>query len=180
MKTFLTLLVIAVVACKSGSRDNPARDRAAAEATWKLEVAGAGASAKRALTVMNVWLFKDADVAATTPAAFTIEGEEVLLLGQIPPAANPDYGEHWEKLIGVPLTLGPATRYHDEEETESRLRLSDGTSVRVVSGSMTARKLTGKWSGSEGDRTLTGTITLVLADGRTVEGTFAVHAVTWG
>lgn len=45
---------------------------------------------------------------------------------------------------------------------------------------MFVERYTGKWSGSEGNKTLSGKITILLNDGRTVEGTFAVHAVTWG
>ena len=44
---------------------------------------------------------------------------------------------------------------------------------------MFVEKYTGKWSGSEGNNTLSGKITIQLSDGRTLEGTFAVHAVTW-
>jgi len=45
---------------------------------------------------------------------------------------------------------------------------------------MFVEKYTGKWSGSEGNKTISGKITIRLSDGRTLEGTFAVHAVTWG
>jgi hypothetical protein len=45
---------------------------------------------------------------------------------------------------------------------------------------MFVEKFSGKWAGSEGNKTLSGKIILQLRDGRTLEGTFAVHAVTWG
>ena len=45
---------------------------------------------------------------------------------------------------------------------------------------MFVEKFSGKWAGSDGNKTLSGKITLQLRDGKTIEGTFAVHAVTWG
>src|SRR5262245_52997473 len=51
--------------------------------------------------------------------------------------------------------------------------------MAVTGGIMFVEKYAGKWSGSEGDKTLSG-IRMQLHDGRTLEGTFAVHAVTWG
>jgi hypothetical protein len=45
--------------------------------------------------------------------------------------------------------------------------------------SMFVERFSGKWSGSEG-KTLSGRITIQLGDGRTLEGTFAVHAVSSG
>jgi hypothetical protein len=52
--------------------------------------------------------------------------------------------------------------------------------IAVTGGTMFVEKYTGKWSGSDGNKTLSGKIVIQLSDGRTLEGTFAVHAVTWG
>ncbi len=41
---------------------------------------------------------------------------------------------------------------------------------------MFVEQYTGKWAGSEGNKTLSGKIKTLLEDGRTREGTFAVHA----
>ena len=52
---------------------------------------------------------------------------------------------------------------------------------RILGGSLIGEKMTGKWSGSQnGDKTLHGKVKLTLSDGRTIEGTFSVHAITWG
>ena len=53
----------------------------------------------------------------------------------------------------------------------------------MIGGSLTFEKLTGKWDGDDGDKTLWGTVELEVEgdDGaRTLRGKFAVHAVTWG
>jgi len=58
-----------------------------------------------------------------------------------------------------------------------------GTRLPVTGGSLTVEKVTGQWDGSEGDKTLWGTVELQVEgdDGaRTLRGKFAVHAVTWG
>lgn len=48
---------------------------------------------------------------------------------------------------------------------------------------LTVEKTGGKWSGQEGNKTISGTIELRIpsADGETtIRGKFASHAVTWG
>lgn len=71
----------------------------------------------------------------------------------------------------------------DPREEKDAFVTLNGLAFPVSGGSFTVQKVSGKWSGSEGDKTLHGTIELQLpgADGdRTVTGTFAVNAVTWG
>ena len=53
----------------------------------------------------------------------------------------------------------------------------------VLGGLFLAEKVSGKYSGLEGDMTLPGRIRIrvLTVDGeKTISGTFAVHCVTWG
>jgi hypothetical protein len=71
----------------------------------------------------------------------------------------------------------------DPREPKSSSVMLGGVAMPVGGGTFTVNKITGKWAGSEGDRTLHGTVELRIptsAGERIVTGAFAVHAVTWG
>jgi hypothetical protein len=138
-----------------------------------------GADVKIPLKVMNVLLFKDEEYAKQNPSVFQIEGTGVQLLGEIAPADNVDYGEHWERLVNKMLTIKASGEFH-RDPIDSKIALPGEPEVAVTGGTLFVEKFTGTLSGSEGNKTLSGKITLQLSDGRTLKGTFAVHAVTWG
>jgi hypothetical protein len=179
MKRWISLLALGVASCDGGSERDAAKDRAAAMATWAVVVKADGADVRLPLKITNVLLFKDEDDAKTNPTVFEVEGDGIHLIGEIPPAANPGYEEDWKKLVGVTLTIKAAGQFHRDPVT-SALTLPGKPEVLVTGGTMTVESFSGKWSGSQGDKTLKGKITLTLQDGRTLQGTFATHAVTWG
>jgi hypothetical protein len=115
------------------------------------------------------------------PEIFEIEGEGAVLVGEFPMNIHVGYGEDWGKLFGVPIPIR-ASGGDPREPKTSWVRLN-GAQVPVSGGTVTFEKITGKWNGSEGDKTLWGRIELRIpgADGeRTVTGRIATHAVTWG
>jgi hypothetical protein len=180
----LRLLIVALsllcaAGCGVSEEAAAAKDRESSKATWVMVLKVDGTDVKIPLKVMNVLLFKDEEYAKQNPSVFQIEGTGVQLLGEIAPADNVDYGEHWDRLVNKMLTIKASGEFH-RDPIDSKIALPGGPEVAVTGGTMFVEKFTGKWSGSEGNKTLSGKITLQLSDGRTIEGTFAVHAVTWG
>ena len=98
---------------------------------------------------------------------------------------NPEI-EAWLNRIGSQLAKTPQANAYPyyfrlvNEDSINAFALPGRPEVAVTGGTMFVEKFAGKWAGSEGNKTLSGKITLQLSDGRTLEGTFAVHAVTWG
>jgi hypothetical protein len=180
MKRSTALFALLLASCGGGSEEeSAAKDHAAAAATWAVILKIDGADVRLPLEAMNVLLFKDEDVARENPTVFEITGKEISLIGEIPPAKNPDYDEKWEKLVGVTLTIKTSGEFH-RDIVESKFMIPGKGEVAVIGGTMTVESVSGKWAGSAGDKTLKGRITLTLRDGRTVQGTFATHAITWG
>lgn len=172
------VLLAAGIGCGGDSEEDADKAREAAKAGWVLTLNADGVDVKTSLKAMNVLLYKDGEYAVKNPTVFEIEGDGVHLLGEIPPAGNPGYEEDWKKLVGLSLTIKASGEFH-REAVESKLTIG-GAVVSVTGGTMTVQSVTGNFAGSEGDRTLRGTITLTLQDGRTLSGTFGVHGITWG
>src|SRR5262245_48767847 len=178
-RLILALGVLCLAGCGGSDEVAAAKDREVAKASWALVLKVDGTDVRIPLQVMNVLLFKDEDYARENPSVFEIEGSGVHLIGEIAAADNVDYGEHWERLINKTLTIKPSGQFH-RESVASKIVLPGQAEVTVTGGTMLIEKYAGTWSGSEGNKTLSGRIRMQLADGRTLEGTFAVHAVTWG
>jgi hypothetical protein len=90
------------------------------------------------------------------------------------PAAGPT-------AVAAPRPWG--ARGGDPSEPKSASVTLSGRAVPVAGGTLRIEQVTGRWSGSEGDRTLHGAVELRVpaAEGeRAVRGRFAVHVVTWG
>jgi len=179
MKRLATAILLILASCGGNDEETAAKDRAAAAAHWALILKIDGIDVRLPLEGMNVLLFKDEDYASQNPTVFEVQGKEISLIGEIPPSGNPGYGEKWEKMIGTTLTLKASGEFH-RDIVDSKLLLPGKGEVQVTGGTMTPEAFSGKWSGSNGDKTLKGRIKLQLRDGRTLEGTFAVHVVTWG
>jgi hypothetical protein len=175
----LALGLLCAAGCGVSEEAAAAKDRESSKATWALVLRVDGADVRIPLTAMNVLLFKDEEHAKQNPSVFQIEGNGVRLVGEIAAADNVDYGEHWERLINKTLTIKASGEFH-RDPVDSKIVLPGTPEIAVTGGTMFVEKFTGKWSGSEGNKTLSGKITIQLADGRMLEGTFAVHAVTWG
>lgn len=179
LRLMLALSLLCIAGCGVSEEAAAAKDRESSKATWALVLKVDGADVSIPLKVMNVLLFKDEEHARQNPSIFEIEGNGVHLIGEIAAADNVDYGEHWERLVNKPLTIKASGEFH-RNTVDSRIALPGASEVAVTGGTMFVEKYTGKWSGSDGNKTLSGKITIQLHDGRTLEGTFAVHAVTWG
>ena len=175
----LVLGLLCAAGCGLSEEAAAAKDRESSKATWALVLRVDSADVRIPLKAMNVLLFKDEEYAKQNPSVFQIEGSGVQLIGEIAAVDNVDYGEHWERLIHKMLTIKASGEFH-RDPVDSKIALPGTPEIAVTGGTMFVEKFTGKWSGSEGNKTLSGKITLQLSDGRTLEGTFAVHAVTWG
>ena len=175
----LALSLLCAAGCGMSEEASAAKDRESSKATWSLVLRVDGADVTMPLKAMNVLLFKDEAYAKQNPSVFQIEGSGVQLIGEIAAADNVDYGEHWERLVNKILTIKTSGEFH-RDPVDSKIVLPGAPEIAVTGGTLFVEKFTGKWSGSEGNKTLSGKISLQLSDGRTLEGTFAVHAVTWG
>lgn len=170
-------MVVVAAGC-SLARQDPATavaDHVRAKAGWVLALDGAGAPL--AVEAMDI----DVQPDATTPEPFDLHGDDVRLVGTIPAALRVRDGEGLGHLVGQTLVILPAGGDPDAPGASSVT--IDGVASPVLGGTFTVAKLTGRWAGKEGDRTLHGTVELRLpgAGGeRTVRGTLAAHAVTWG
>jgi hypothetical protein len=156
------------------ARTTAAEARASAEASWKLEIEGTG---PLVLERMDIYLAED----DRAPEVFKLYGDGVTLVGEFPPGVHVGYEENLERLIGQTVEL-LAEGGDPQAPAEGSVRI-DGGQVPVVGGTLRVEKVTGTWDGNDGDKTLWGTADLTLEkDGnrRTVHGTFAVHAVSWG
>jgi hypothetical protein len=91
------------------------------------------------------------------------------------------YEEKLDLLIGRTVSL--VAEGGNPREPASGFVTIKGRRVPVVGGTLTVSKVTGTWDGNDGDRTLWGVAELTLEENgvrRTVRGTYAVHAVSWG
>jgi hypothetical protein len=175
----LALALAPLASCSGGGGDeaSTARDREKARATWVLAIEDAGATHTMTLERMNIYLSED----ETESEIFEIVGDGAVLVGEIPAEFAVGYGEAFEKLVGRAVAIAPSGG--DPREPKNSSVTIGGLGMPVSGGSLTVERVTGRWSGSEGDKTLHGTIELRVpaADGdRTVRGRFAVNAVTWG
>jgi hypothetical protein len=178
-RLIVALSLLGAAGCGASEEAAAAKDREASKATWALVLRVDGADVSIPLKVMNVLLYKDEEYAKQNPSVFAIEGTGVQLIGEIAAADNVDYGEHWERLINKTLAIKASGEFH-RDPVDSKIVLPGTPEIAVTGGTMFVEKYSGKWAGSDGNKTLSGKITIQLSDGRTLEGTFAVHAVTWG
>jgi len=181
MRSIPLVLVGLLAACGGSEEQQASQAHATAKATWAFVLKVDGAEVRIPLSEMNILLFKDEDYAKEHPAPFQIKGEGLLLIGEIPPDASPGYDEKIENLVGKTLPIKSTGDFHHEGTIESKITLPGKPEIGILSGTLVGEKKTGKWSGSvNGDKTLHGKVRLALKDGRTIEGTFSVHAITWG
>jgi hypothetical protein len=163
------------IGCAAGDTAATAAEaRAKAQETWNMVIEGAD---PLALERMDIYLVED----DTDPEMFKLYGDEATLVGVLRPEQHVGYEEDFDQLIGKPVTLDAAGG--DPRESEDAYVTIQGRRVPVLGGTLRVDKVTGSWSGSEGDKTLWGTVELRVEDGeneRTIRGTFAVHAVGWG
>jgi hypothetical protein len=173
-----TSAVLAILAGCSGDSDGDGPS-AAVKASWTLTLRVDGADVALPLETMNVMLAEDPNV---RPEVFEVLGPSVVLVGDFPKGLTVGYGENWAALFGKSIAISP--RGGDPREPkDSRVEIPGKGAWRVLGGTLAPEKLTGRHAGSKGDRTLHGRISLRVDTGAgeaTVEGRFAVQAVTWG
>lgn len=153
-----------------------ARDREKAKADWKLTLDDAGSSSEMPIERMDIYLTEEG-----YPELFELHGDGVTLVGTFPMEIRVGYDEAFEKLIGKPVSILPSGG--DPADVKNSSVTIRGMGTPVVGGTFTVEKVTGKWAGSEGDKTIWGSVEVRIpgADGeRSVRGRFAAHAVTWG
>jgi hypothetical protein len=184
VRTALLVLSLGLAAAgctvSGGSEADVALAQAKARADWKLALEWEGTEIAYALEAMDIFIF-DTDDPERYPETFEMRGDGVTLVGTLPVEAQVGYGEELDRLIGktVPIVVRGGDP-HDEKDSSIRLA---GMRVPVSGGSITFHKVTGKWAGQDGDRTVWGTLRVDVAgaDGtRTLEGAFAVHVISWG
>jgi hypothetical protein len=168
-------LVAALASCGGGGEGGDS----AATGGWKMVLAHRGGSVVVPLEAMNVYLVED----EFYPEYFSIEGTGAILGGHFPEGLHVGYDEQWNLLFGKSIVIGTSGGDPTLQPQECFVELSPGVRSRVMGGTVIFEKLTGKLDGSEGDKTLSGRIMLVVqtsAGTETVMGTISVHCITWG
>jgi hypothetical protein len=179
----LALAVSLAAGCGGAGNENVGAEaaavaRARAQRDWMMQLDWAGAQTQVPLQSMSIFLVEDE---TQHPEIFEISGSDAELVGEFPLDVHVGYEAAYDRLIGKAIEIRPSGG-NPREPKNSWVRLG-GVRMPVVGGSFTVEKLTGKWEGSEGDKTLWGTIELRVpaADGeQAVHGKIAVHCVTWG
>jgi hypothetical protein len=127
------------------------------------------------LDAMDVWLSRR----GVRPEPFEIHGDGISIVGTFDPGIRIGYEENWQVLVGNTVTLaarGGNPRY----DKPSILTVPGIGQFRVLGGNFTVEKV---GPGYDGQTPLTGRIELEIraATGRkSLIGTFAVLAMTWG
>lgn len=176
---FFTLLAtVAALAAAGCAADDTAATaaeaRARAQETWQLALDGAE---PLALERMDIYLVED----DSDPELFKLYGDDATLVGVLPAGQHVGYEEDFDQLVGKTIALDAAGG--DPRDPEDAYVTIDGRRLPVVGGTLRVEKVTGSWSGSEGDKTLWGTVELQVEEDegeRSIRGTFAVNAVSWG
>jgi len=178
---FGLLSVLAIAGCSRHTgtgADTIDQDVARAQATWKLSIDNAGKKTVLPLEAMDIYLVDDPE---QWPEIFEISGPELTLVGAFPMDVHVGHETAFERLIGKSVAID--THGGDPHDPKnSRVRLG-GSDLPVLSGTVTFERVSGKWAGEQGDQTLWGRVELRVpgaAGDRTVRGSFAVHAITWG
>ena len=172
------VLALGLAACGgSGDVEDAARDRSSTSRDWKLVLDDEGTRHEIPMERMDIFLTEDESYCEI----FEMRGEGVALVGEFPADIHVDYEAAFERLIGREIII--RRRGGDPREPKTSKVTLDGVVMPVTSGTFTVERLSGKWEGAEGDRTLHGTIELRIpgSDGeRTLRGRFATLTVTWG
>ena len=181
---FLIAVVIALATAGCGLQSDAeltataAAAREKAKPTWKLQLETPTGMTNATLERMDIFLTEDED---NESEIFEIHGPDAVLVGVFPSDLHVGYEAEYARVVGRPIAIQPSGG--DPGDPKSSWVRIDGSPVPVTAGQFTIEKLTGKWEGSEGDRTYWGTIELRVTTAlgeRTVRGKFAVNCVTWG
>ncbi len=136
------------------------------------------------------------------PETFEMKGDGVCFAGIVPPSIRVGYGCKWENLIAKPIALDSRSRtqigtdllkaakielpkeaLNEAYERYSTFALPGKPVARVLGGVFMVEKVTGKYGGLDGDKTLHGKIEIRIQDGageKLFKGAFKVRCITWG
>jgi hypothetical protein len=152
LATALSGTALSGTACGPSPRATATQSRASAEASWKLEIDGTGLVLER----MDIYLVEN----ESEPEVFTLRGDDVTLVGEFPRGVHVGYEENLERLIGQTVTL--LTKGGNPREPAQGYVTITGRQVPVVGGTLRVEKVTGTWDGTDGDKTLWGTVELTV------------------
>jgi hypothetical protein len=162
--------------CTGGDSETISAEAVAkARLGWQLQIDWDGTAVQLPLERMDIYVHEDEEY----PEIFEINGPGVTLVGTLPIVVG--YDEEFGELVGKTIAFAPSGG--DPGNPKYSQVSIDGRAVPVSGGSFTVERVTGKWSGLEGDKTIWGTVQLRIpaAGGdRVVSGKLAVHAITWG
>ena len=173
-------VALALAGCDVSGGDTQvqaAHDRERSKADWKLTVEWAGGRHELPIERMDIFLTEDEEY----PEIFEMLGEGLALVGEFPAGVSVDYDEAHENLIGKTVMIAPSGG--DPREPKQSFVTLGGMRVPVLGGTFTVEQTRGKWAGSDGNKTISGTIELrIPGEGgeTTIRGRFASHAVSWG
>jgi hypothetical protein len=166
----IVVLALAIAGCGLNSdadlTTSAAAARAKAQPTWKIQLETATGTAEDEENESEI---------------FEMYGPDAMLVGVFPSDLHVGYGSEYARAVDRRIAIQP-TGGDPREPKTSWVRL-DGVAQPVAGGELRIEKVTGKWEGSEGDRTYWGTVELRIPTStgeRTVRGKFAVNCVTWG
>lgn len=171
----IAVLLAGIVTVSSCGADEP-DTRAAVDAfEQKLEIAFDGGTIAIPVETMEVWLTDS----PSRSESFEISGEGVSIVGAFPKDLRVDYAENWHVLVGRPVPI--SSRGGDPDfDRPSILTVPGVGQYRVIGGTLTVDSVAAGWNGQT---PLTGRIELRVraATGEvSLNGTFAVKAMTWG
>lgn len=179
-KPFCSIWLVVCLAACGKPADTPLSVK---PGEWKAVLQIDNVPADFSLQIMNIYLVEEDD---RYPEAFEIVGDNLHLVGKFPMDLHVGYEEALDRLVNRPIEImiqvGEGADYGIENKF-STITLPGSSRQYVKSGSITFKKLTGKSAGQDGDRTLSGEITLTIdteSGPKTVTGQISVHAVSWG
>jgi len=152
---------------------------------WKAVFQVNGQTVTFPVKIMNIYLVEE-EYESQYPEAFEIVGPNIHLVGTFPMDLRVGYEEDLNRLLEQPIfikiQLGNAEDY-GIESSYSTIELPGDVQRYIKSGRIDFKKLTGKYGGQDGDRTLSGEIIITYDSDegpRTITGQITVHAVSWG
>jgi hypothetical protein len=169
--------------CAVGDRSAVGTQAAAAAHTkaqqnWRIQLDWTDGPTNGSVERMDIHLVEDE---SQNPEGFEILGEDAVLVGDLPMDIHVGVDAEYKKLVGK--TIGIKRQGGNPAEPKYSWVMLGGEKLPVEEGTFQIEKLTGKWEGSDGDKTYWGTLELKVGtpDGyKMVHGRIAVHCVTWG
>ncbi|MBE7467098.1 MAG: hypothetical protein HS116_26805 [Planctomycetes bacterium] len=167
-------VLIAVILSGCGGGDLP--KTADGKPDWHLMLNVDGVETKIPAHRLAVFLTDDEEYSEV----FELDGPGLMLAGACPLESRVGYGEKWSNIFGKSYTIQATGGGDRGEPKNSVFTLPGGKTQNVKGGTLTFEKVTGKYTGQDGDMTIWGTIKIELEGSKTLEGTFCVNCMTWG